>query len=48
MNFLQAHYNRYRDAGGDHVSYIVYNDIDDDLATELKKNYEMSLVPEGE
>lgn len=40
MNFLQRHYNLYRDAGGDHAYYVVGNDIEDDLAEELKVNYE--------
>jgi hypothetical protein len=46
MNFLQQHYNRFRDAGGDHAEYIVWNDIDDDLAKELRENYEHPAPPE--
>ena len=52
-NFLQQHYNAYRDAGGDHVMYIVYNDLDDnrELCEELRTNYdkkekEISAKPE--
>ncbi len=43
-NFLQQHYNMYRDAGGDHAEYIVWNDIDDNhkLCRELRERYEES------
>ena len=43
QNFLQQHYNRYRDAGGYHVEYIVWNDLDDnsELCRELRENYEV-------
>ena len=42
MSFLQAHYNRYRDMGGDHASYVVWNDIDDELAKDLRESYEFA------
>lgn len=40
-SFLQAHYDRYRQAGGDHSAYIVYNDIGADVAEKLKRNYDV-------
>ena len=40
-SFLFQHYKRFRDAGGDHAMYVVYNDIDDlPVAKELRKLYE--------
>ena len=40
MNFLQGHYNQYRQAGGDHASYVVVNDLSDETAAQLKAEYE--------
>lgn len=45
VNFLQGHYNRFRDAGGDHAMYIVYNDISDKIAKELFDNYASTHPP---
>ncbi len=43
-SFLQQHYNSYRSKGGDHVEYIVWNDLDGNrkLCEELRRNYEES------
>lgn len=45
-SFLQRHYNRFRAAGGDHTTYVVWNDIDDDkgLCAELRRNYETRVA----
>ena len=40
LNFLQGHYNQYRDIGGDHAMYVVTNDLSDETAKELRGNYE--------
>jgi hypothetical protein len=40
LSFLQAHYNQYRDAGGPHAEYVIWNDISWELADKLKRNYE--------
>ncbi len=40
MNFLQAHYNQYRQAGGDHTSYVIVNDLDDAMADTLQQAYD--------
>lgn len=45
LNFLQGHYNRYRDEGGDHAMYAVYNDLSDETAKELHRNYESTHPP---
>lgn len=47
-NFLQQSYNAYRDAGGDHAMYVVYNDLYDNrkLCEELRTNYEMKKKKE--
>ena len=47
-NFLQEHCNRYRRAGGDHATYIVVNDVDNDLAEQLKTTFEASHPPVSE
>jgi hypothetical protein len=39
-NFLQEHYNRYRDHGGDHAEYVVYNDISREVGEKLRITYE--------
>ncbi len=44
-NFLQEHYNSYRDHGGDHEMYAVVNDLTYELAEELRKNYELTHPP---
>jgi hypothetical protein len=38
-SFLYQHYCRYRDAGGDHVEYMIMNDLDEDDARELEALY---------
>lgn len=45
LNFLQDHYNQYRDTGGNHAMYAVYNDLSDETAEELRKNYESTHPP---
>ena len=45
MNFLQAHYNRYRQEGGGHLSYAVINDLSDEMSSKLKLEYE-KMYPE--
>lgn len=40
ISFLQNHYNRYRDAGGNHAAYIIVNDLSGKTAKELRKSYE--------
>lgn len=44
VSFLQAHYNQYRDAGGDHGSYVVWNDLTPELGWKLKEIYEQEKV----
>lgn len=39
MNWLQQHFNKFCDAGGDPVEFIIYNDISDDVAAELRAGY---------
>lgn len=46
INFLQDHYNQYRDKGGDHIMYSIYNDLPEEIAQELRRNYE-STHPVG-
>ena len=49
MNFLQEYYNRYRQAGGDHISYKIVNDLDDTVADTLLQAYDKEFpapVPE--
>ena len=43
--FLQEHYKRYRDEGGDHAMYVVANDPLDKIAKELRRNYELTHSP---
>lgn len=45
VSFLQGHYNRFRDAGGGHGMYIVYNDLSDKTAKELLDNYASTHPP---
>lgn len=45
LNFLQNHYNQYRDMGGDHAVYAAYNEISDETAEKLRKNYESTHPP---
>lgn len=45
LNFLQEHYNWYRDEGGDHAMYAVVNDLFDKTAEELRDNYESTHPP---
>lgn len=40
MNFLQEHYNRWREGFGSHEEYVIWNDIGDDVARELKEEYD--------
>lgn len=44
-NFLQEHYNRYRDEGGGHAMYVAVNDLSDETAEELRRNYESTHPP---
>lgn len=44
-NFLQEHYNRFRNAGGQHIMYVIENDLEDDTAQKLKKNFESTNPP---
>lgn len=44
-NFLQEHYNDYRDLGGDHEMYAIVNDLTYEKAEELRKNYESTHPP---
>lgn len=41
----QGFYNRYRDEGGDHISYVITNDLDDETAERLAQNYESTHLP---
>lgn len=45
LNFLQRHYNQYRDIGGSHGMYVVVNDLSDETANELCRNYESTHPP---
>ncbi len=45
LNFLQDHYNHFRDAGGDHAMYAVWNDLSDKIAAELRQNYNSTHPP---
>lgn len=44
-NFLQQHYDHYRTAGGDHASYVVVNDLSEELADELRATFEENHPP---
>ena len=45
LNFLQGHYNQYRDIGGDHAMYAVTNDLSSETAEKLRKDYESTHPP---
>ncbi len=47
-NFLQSHYNEYRNAGGDHDLYVVWNDISEELGDRLRQNFEDTHPPVSE
>lgn len=48
-SFLQQHYNRFRDGGGDHTAYVVWNEIDDDkkLCEGLREGYKLHCEERG-
>lgn len=45
---MSKNYDNYRDAGGDHISYVIINDLDDKTAEELRQNYESAHPPVSE
>lgn len=48
VSFLQGHYNRFRDIGGDHEMYIIYNDVSDKTAKDLLDSYQSTHPPVSE
>lgn len=50
LNFLEAHYIKYMEVGGDHAEYVVCNDIDDleKLCDQLKVTYQKYKENKGE
>lgn len=48
-NFLQEHYNGYRQSGGGHGAYVAINDLGDETAIQLRTEYDRKFpesVPE--
>lgn len=43
---LQLHYNAFRLKGGNHVLYLIQNDINEEMGVDLKRNFE-EMHPEG-
>lgn len=43
---LQLHYNKFRLEGGNHVLYLIQNDINEEMGADLKRNFE-EMHPEG-
>ena len=50
LSFLEGHYIRYMETGGDHGEYVVFNDIDNngELCDQLRETYREYKNNKGE